>query len=402
MADEGVPAPPWSRLRPLPVLFVVLLFGFLWWRSPQRHAAPAASAPTPTALAGNEGPMGAVERQSDVDCALLAGRSMGAGWHATVVGVADAAQAQALAAAVQAVLDGVDAAMSTYKPESELSRLNRSPVGAPQPVSRDLAAVLRIALEVSQASGYAFDVAVGGLVDAWGFGPSQPGAAPTGDAVKTLRQRVGPGAYTLQAPPDDPSGATLVRAREGVTLDLSAVAPGYAADLIASDLRRRGHNAFLVEVGGEVIVAGLAPGGRPWQLGVETPDAPPGTVYKAVPMVDEALATSGDYRNGRVVDGKRVSHTIDPATGQPITHGLASISVLHDDAGRADAWATALNVLGAERGGALARDLGIAAMFLLRKPDGGFEEQRTPAWEARQAQVQQRAQRYAAAPGARP
>ena len=396
MAEEGAPAPPWSRLRPLPVVFVALLFVFLWWRAPQGANAPS------TASAEAIAPTGGVERQSGVDCALLAGRTMGAGWHATVVGVADAAQAQALAAAAQGVLDKVDASMSTYKSESELSRLNRAAAGEPQPVSRDLAAVLQIALEVSQASDYAFDVAVAPLVDAWGFGPSPPGAAPTAAKLQALRQSAGPRAYSLRLGAGPDGGAALVRARDGVKLDLSAVAPGYATDLVAAELRRRGHKAYLVEVGGEVVVAGLAPGGRPWQLGVEAPDAPPGTVYKSVPMVDEALATSGDYRNSRVIDGESVSHTIDPTTGAPITHGLASISVLHDDAGRADAWATALNVLGAERGGALARAQGIAAMVLLRKPDGGFEEQRSPAWEARQAQVHERARRHSAAPGAQP
>ncbi len=402
--------PPWARLRPLPVLFVIGLFVFLWVRRPP-PAASGGDAPTAQASAADEGDRahagrkgrpdpgladGVTAELSDADgepLAVLGGAVMGTRWNAKIVGVTDAQVASRLAMAVQAALDGVDAAMSTYKPTSELSQLNEAPVGVQRPVSAELGAVLDVAVEVGEASDGAFDVSVGPLVDAWGFGARRGAAAPPTDAeLEQLAAAVGPESFAWQKGVGEGAGA-FSRNDARTRVDLSAVAKGYGVDRAAAALLRARQGRFLVEVGGEVVVRGLAPGKRAWMLGVEQPDAAAGAILQAVPMVDVALATSGDYRNFRVVDGKRVSHTIDPRTARPITHALASVSVLAADCAHADAWATALNVLGPEAGLAKATELGLAALLVVRREDGTMDPRPSPAWE----QWKQRSESAAAA-----
>ena len=179
----------------------------------------------------------------------------------------------------------------------------------------------------------------------------------------------------------DPSAGTLTKTLAGVTCDLSAIAKGYAVDRVAAALRELGHGDFLVEVGGEVRAQGRRPDGSFWRVAIETPDSNARSVFEVVSLHDLALATSGDYRNYYEVDGRRISHTIDPRTGHPIEHALASVSVLHSDAVHADALATALDVLGPEAGYALAQREGLAAYFIVRREDGSFAPRATPAFE---------------------
>ncbi|MEY3014790.1 MAG: Thiamine biosynthesis lipoprotein ApbE precursor, partial [Pseudomonadota bacterium] len=214
------------------------------------------------------------------------------------------------------------------------------------------------------------------LVRAWGFGADAADEAPDNDALAALRERVGVRHLTL-----DREAATLSKDRADVTIDLSAVAKGHGVDRAAAAVRAAGYTRFLVEVGGEVVVAGTGPGRRHWRLGIERPDAPPGTVREVVPMRDRALATSGDYRNVRKLGEKRISHTIDPRTGRPVEHALASVSVLADDCRTADGLATALSVLGPEDGMRLCREQKLAAYFLVRREDGSFDGRACPAWQ---------------------
>jgi thiamine biosynthesis lipoprotein len=171
------------------------------------------------------------------------------------------------------------------------------------------------------------------------------------------------------------------KARPDAYVDLSGIAQGFGADRVAAALEARGFGDFLVDVSGEVRAQGVNAEGVPWRIGIERPDAPDRMPHLVVPLAGQALATSGDYRNWFEHDGRRYSHEIDPALGAPVTHRLASVSVVHADCALADAWATALFVLGPERGLAAAEREGLAAYFITRAP-GGFVEHQTPAFAA--------------------
>jgi thiamine biosynthesis lipoprotein len=293
------------------------------------------------------------------DQAVLTGETMGTTYTVKVVAPLDDTALKSIAAAVQSELDAVNDAMSTYRPESELSRLNASEGDAVFPLSERTRDVFRIALDVFEQTGGAFDVTVGPLVNAWGFGPETPAAPPGDDLLDALRMRVGSGLLVLD-------GAGVRKLRPDVYCDLSAVAKGYAVDRVAAALDAAGLARYMVEVGGEIRVRGTNAAGTPWRLGVEKPDATGRAVQEVVPLTGLAMATSGDYRNYAELGGRRLSHLIDPRTGRPVEHNLASVTVLHEECAWADAYATALMVLGPEEGMALAERLGLAVYMLVR------------------------------------
>jgi FAD:protein FMN transferase len=391
------PQPPWSRLRPLPVVFVIGLFFVLWWRQPSTKAKVPAAAPQSDAVAtgdvhGKDPSSSSKTLPPAADAAVtsrelseedglsvlaLSGVAMGTTWNVRVVGRQDATDADTVGASIVAALDAVDKAMSTYRPDSELSQLNRLAGGKTMQLSPATATVLAAALRLSEQSEGAFDVTVGPLVRAWGFAAKTTDKPPSADVVKALRERVGFRLVDL-----DPESGRVTKRVDGVEIDLSAIAKGYAVDMVAAALTAAGHSRFLIEVGGEVVAAGLAPGERAWRLGVERPDADPGTVQEVALMTSGALATSGDYRNVRVLGGKRYSHTIDPRTGAPVKHALASVSVRAKTCTEADGMATTLAVLGPTAGMAFAHRLQVAAFFLVRRDDGSFDQRATPQWQA--------------------
>ena len=273
---------------------------------------------------------------------------------------------------VQALLDAVDHLMSTYDSTSELSRFNRHAATTPFPIARQTLDVFTVARTVSERSGGAFDVTVAPLVNAWGFGPAgRPPAAPSEVELADLVHRVGYQLLTI-----DSEQGTLVKANPEIVADLSAIAKGYAVDQVAAALESLGIASFLVEVGGELKARGRKSDGTAWSVGIELPDSDVRTAYRAVPLTDMAIATSGDYRNFYEADGVRYAHIIDPRTHRPARHAGASVSVLHSEAVVADAWATALSVLGPEEGFALAEQERLAALFLIRSGDG-FETRET-------------------------
>ena len=302
---------------------------------------------------------------------------MGTTYDVTVVTDAlDDARLSTLGAAVAEALARVDATMSTWQPESELSRFNRVETTDPLVVSADMVTVFRHALAVSALTGGAFDITVGPLVDAWGFGPpGHPPAPPDEAALVRLRERVGWERLAVDA-----EASTIRKLSPGLSVDLSALAKGYGVDQVAELLDREGFDDYLVEVGGEVRAAGHAVRGDAWRVGIERPSAGPPAVHRTATLSGHALATSGDYRNTYVLDGQRVSHTIDPRTGRPVAHALASVSVIDPLCVRADAIATGLMVLGPDDGYALAVEQGWPALFIVRAPDGTFEERATSAW----------------------
>ena len=280
--------------------------------------------------------------------------------------------------AIELELEQVDGLMSTWDPDSELSRFNRSASTEPFAVSPPTLEVFQVAREISELTEGAFDITVGPLVAAWGFGASErlPGS-PLAEALAELRERVGYRQLSI-----DPDAGTLRKAHPDVECDLSAVAKGYGVDAVARALDELGYANYLVEVGGELRARGERSPGRVWRAAIERPDVEGRSIYAVFGLRDAALATSGDYRNYYERDGVRLSHLIDPRVGRPVAHALASVSVLHADAAHADALATGLGVLGPEEGFALAEARGLAVYFIIRESDGTLRARATSSFPA--------------------
>lgn len=274
-----------------------------------------------------------------------------------------------LLSAVRTQLERVDSLMSTYREDSELSALNRHDSVDAFRVSAETFAVLAEANAVSRATSGAFDITVGPLVEAWGFGPSATKEPPAPDAIARLKKATGWQKLTL-----DKSTRTVRKSSPAVRCDLSAIAKGYAVDQIAQAIEDLGCRDYMVDVGGEVRVAGLNADGEPWRIGIERPDAAGRVVHRILQVTDTGVATSGDYRNFRMEAGRRLSHVLDPRVGEPVETGVASATVLHGSTMRADAFATALLVLGEREGIAVAEREGLAVLLLLRDGQGGFRE----------------------------
>lgn len=289
----------------------------------------------------------------------ISGSKMGTRYHVTVV--ADQPVPNDLHQRIDDLLSTVDNAMSTYKPDSELSHFNRLAVGEEMIISADFARVLEISQSVWRLSGGAFDPTVGPLVDLWGFGPTpSDNSAPSSEQVFDTLQTVGFQYVVLD-------GLSLSKTRP-VEIDLSAVAKGYAVDLVADLLEMLALPNYLVEVGGEIRVSGSNPSGDAWRIAIEQPQLVP-SVDRVIPIVDRAVATSGDYRNYFEQEGIRYSHIIDSRTGLPIRHNLASVTVLSKSCAEADAWATALLVMGAEQSVQIAQDASLPIYLLVKEGD---------------------------------
>ncbi len=302
--------------------------------------------------------------RKDIDLSFM-GQTMGTTYHITVVTEAGRFP-DGIEDSVQGLLTRLDYSMSTYKPDSELNNLNRLDPGEQFNVSADLWQVLQDAQHIHALTLGAFDPTVGPLVDLWGFGPEDTGdKVPSESEIKALLPQVDFGQLRLES---DRKVSKLV----AIDIDLSAIAKGYAAQKVATLLRMQGFNNFLVEVGGELQMAGHNRKGLPWQIAIEMPSLIHGGIENVIAVTDMGVATSGDYRNYFERDGVRYSHTIDPRTGKPITHNLASVTVLADTAGVADALATAFMVMGPEKTLELAEQRDIP-VYLLVKTDEGFQ-----------------------------
>lgn len=304
----------------------------------------------------------------------LAGASMGTTWHVTYMPERGTPVAESVHNEVQAQLDAIDIALSTYREDSELSRFNAAPTGEWVALSDLFSTVLDVAMQVGESSGGAFDVTVGPLVNLWGFGPGQPvDTPPEAAAIATILTRVGQSGLAF-----DDAGKRL-RKDKPVELDFSSLAKGFAVDRVAQALAALDIAHFLVEVGGEMKVSGESPRGDAWRIAIEEPDSTTRSVAAAIELEDTAVATSGDYRNYFEVDGVRYSHSIDARTGYPVAHDLVSVTVLHRSAMWADAWATALLVLGSEQAQVLAKSRGLAVYFIRRDGDA-FAHSHTAAF----------------------
>ncbi|PMQ05663.1 FAD:protein FMN transferase [Dyella sp. AD56] len=318
---------------------------------------------------------------SDLIVQSVQGETMGTFWSARAVMPAELSLVSR-AKGIQTVLDLVDGQMSTYKPGSALSRFNAAPAGTWHVLPAECFEVVRHALQVAGESDGAYDPTIGPLVNLWGFGPDAARREPPpGDAIEHARERVGWWQLKLDA------ATHSVFQPGGIYLDLSSVAKGYGVDLLGRHLDSMGVDAWLVEVGGELKGKGRKPDGSPWRIGIERPGAVTGAVQsvdqlsQVVCLSGRAIATSGDYRRRFDVDGVTYSHHIDPRTGRPVPHTVASVSVLAVDAMQADPMGTLMTVLGPEQGMAYARERGLAVMFILHG-DRGLEERMSPAFEA--------------------
>ena len=314
---------------------------------------------------------------SDPPQVELTGPTMGTHYRVSLRPLPEAHDRASLQAAIDTRLAAINRVMSTYDPDSELSRFNRNTGTGWVPVSAELYTVLAEAQRLGELSEGRFDVTVGPLVNLWGFGPERASAGiPDESAIAAARLRVGYRMLELRAEPP-----AARKTRPDLYVDLSAIAKGYGVDEIAGLLENLGVTDYLVEIGGELRAHGANDQGRPWRIGIEKPQPGEHTVQTIIELRDQALATSGDYRNFFEHQGQRYAHVIDPLSGWPVRHRLASVSVLHPSCMTADGFATALLALGPERGLALAEREQLAALFIVITDDG-FEQRSTAAFAA--------------------
>lgn len=298
---------------------------------------------------------------------VLSGETMGTRYSA-VFFAALGLDESAIGAGLFAAVDKVDRQMSTWKPDSDLSRLNAAALEQWISVPEALISVLESALRIGQQSDGAFDIGVGAVVDAWGFGPGK--RQPDVDQINAPKEQTyRPASDVLEID----HAHQRVRKRAAITLDLSGIAKGYGVDEMAHCLDRFGITRYLVGIDGEMRARGVKPDGRPWAIAIEKPVRDVREAMGAMELTDAAIATSGDYRHWVELAGKRYAHTMNPSNGRPVSNRLAAVTVVMSSCMDADAWATALLVLGETAGIELAQKQGMDALFVLHDGEG-FEE----------------------------
>lgn len=309
--------------------------------------------------------------------AKLSGSVMGTSYHIKLL-VPEGVDREGIAEGVSSVLVRIDELMSTYKDNSEVSQFNRTAPNEWLPVSEQTWQVVKLSKEIAVRSEGTFDITVSPLIALWGFGSSASfqleRELPERKQIIKALANIGMDAIELKRTP------FALRRTRPVTIDLSAIAKGYAVDQVVVYLYEQGVRSALIEVGGEVRAIGSKPDRSPWLVGIEKPDMDRGEAQVALAIENIAVATSGDYRNYYEVDRKRYSHTIDPRNGRPVSHKLVSVTVLAATTARADALATAINVMGPEQGFQFSRAEGIAAFFIV-KDDKGFKQFHTESFE---------------------
>lgn len=298
---------------------------------------------------------------------VLDGKTMGTFWRVSVIGV-DEAKAQALRAKVQAQLDADDRLLSTWKNDSALMRFNHATDTRPWPVSEAMADIVTLSLRIGAKTHGAMDITVGPLVNLWGFGPDkQPVATPDAQAIAAAKARTG--LQHLQV--INQSGRQFLQKDiPDLFVDLSTVGEGYAADHLARLMEQEGISRYLVSVGGALVSRGMNGEGKPWRVAIQKPTDRENAVQAIVDINGHGISTSGSYRNYYELDGKRISHVIDPQTGQPITHKLVSVTVIAPTVLEADGWDTGLMVLGPEKAQQVVREQGLAVYMIVKEGEG--------------------------------
>jgi len=307
--------------------------------------------------------------------AQFTGPTMGTTYHVTVSGADSLRERRVVQAAIDRVLVETERHLSTYRDTSEIALLNQDESRSWQNVSPTLFVVLKEAQEVSELTGGSFDVTVAPLLELWGYEPGSVGASgrmtfqpPTSGQIEQARRRVGYAKLELRSAPQ----MSMRKIAGDMRLTLDGIAPGYAVDRIATELRGLGHADFIVEIGGEVRAAGQRPEGGPWRIAIEAPLATEREPLVGLRLRDAAVSTSGDYRDARIdTEGHRYSHTIDPRTGRATSSALTAVTVIDANAIRADAYATALMVMGTEAGLAWTQAQRVPALFVERTAQPG-------------------------------
>jgi thiamine biosynthesis lipoprotein len=300
------------------------------------------------------------------------GRTMGTTWQVKVTQtqINESAFTE-IGSHIDSLLKNVNAQMSTYDPESEISKFNNFGSTEPFTVSKPFYEVLTASLKIYQKSGGAFDITVAPLVNMWGFGPKESGETiPDDGEITDALKKIGSDKIVLV-------GENQIRKTiPDLQLDMSAIAKGYGVNAVAQLLESYNFLNYMVEIGGEVKVAGINASGDPWKIGIDHPEhaSLPGEQLEGIlSLKDVAVATSGDYRNYFIRDGQHFSHTIDPKTGKPVTHNLASVTILASSCMLADGLATAAMVLGPEKGLKWIEEWpGVEAMLIIREDEQKF------------------------------
>lgn len=308
---------------------------------------------------------------------VLEGKTMGTYWRASLAGVSDARQTE-LREKIQAQLDGDDRLLSTYKKDSALSRFNQSASTEPYPVAEAMSDIVTMAMRIGAKTDGAMDITVGPLVNLWGFGPDkQPIKTPDQAQIDAAKALTGLHHLTVI----NQAGTQYLRKDlPGLYVDLSTMGEGYAADHLARLMEQNGISRYLVSVGGAVVTRGTNADGKAWRVAIQKPTDRENAVQAVVDLNGHGISTSGSYRNYYELDGKRLSHVIDPKTGQPIQHKLVSATVISPTAMEADGWDTGLMVLGTEKAKQVAEKEGLA-VYLITKEGDSFSTWMSPQFK---------------------
>jgi thiamine biosynthesis lipoprotein len=322
--------------------------------------------------------LAACDKPAATTALVLEGKAMGTVWRVSLAGVESERKAE-LQQRIQQRLDADDAELSTWKADSVVSRFNQSRELSPQPVSENMADIVITSLRIGRQTGGAMDITVGPLVNLWGFGPTkQPGHTP--DAAQIAAARAQTGLQHLRVV-QGADGQWLQKDLPDLYVDLSTVGEGFATDHLARLMEQLGINNYLVSVGGAVLSRGLNAQQQPWRVAIQKPTDRENAVQARVELQGHGISTSGSYRNYYELDGKRISHVIDPVTGRPIEHKLVSATVIATTALEADGWDTGLMVLGTEKAKALAIKEHLA-VYLISKQGDKFASWMSPQFAA--------------------
>lgn len=308
---------------------------------------------------------------------VLEGKTMGTFWRVSLAGI-DSARQNELRTRIQAQLDGDDRLLSTYKSDSALSRFNQSRSTEPYPVTEEMSDIVTASLRIGAKTGGAMDVTVGPLVNLWGFGPDkQPIKTPTQAQIDAAKALTGLQHLTVI---NKAGRQWLQKDLPGLYVDLSTVGEGYAADRLARLMEQNGISRYLVSVGGAVVTRGTNQDGKAWRVAIQKPTDRENAVQAVVDLNGHGISTSGSYRNYYELEGKRLSHIIDPVSGAPVQHRLVSATVIAPTALEADGWDTGLMVLGTEKAKQVAQKEGLA-VYLITKEDKGFSTWMSPQFK---------------------
>jgi len=317
-------------------------------------------------------------RYSDEQIQVLSGSTMGTSFNIQIVINSKNINKELIASEINAIFELINSLMSTWRKDSELSRINQAAINQWVTVSADTLNVIELAYSISELSNGAFDITIGNIINLWGFGPNgRPSRVPN---KVSIQQAISTSGFRQL---DIDHEQSAIKKNVDMYIDLSAIAKGYAVDKIAFYLDKNSFSGYLIEVGGEIRIKGKKPDNTIWKVAIEIPEVQPipesvvpslttdiksefRKVKQVISLTNQSIATSGDYRNYFEQNGKRYSHTLNPVTGKPITHSLASVTVISENAAKADAIATALMVMGIESGLKFSEKNNIAAYFIYR------------------------------------